>query len=445
MSDTDSTHSLAARADRPTALGDLRFAGTIAAGLVAGTLGLGALAAPLVGWKNWPDGLRPEAAGAPVVLAQAQAPRIPSHHPSSRGGGSGPALGGVSALTTTGLGGTAAAGGPGTSGGLATLTLGDVTGSGTPVADTPEQASLTSGRSSSTQPASGSADYAPPQFKNPDTDNDGLSDSFETARGGNANDASDRGVVTSSGLTQATELRIRSKGGWIDTNGDGVIDGNDDADGDGVSNADEERNGTDPLNRDTNGDGIDDGLEDNNGDGYPDGQPVPPITQTTPITVDEPEESHTTTPPPVESAPPVQTEEPTTPPEEQPPVVEAPAPVTETPAPEAPTPTPTPEAPEQSAPVPEAPAAPTPTPTETPAPAETPAPTPAPAPVETPAPAPVETPAPAPVETPAPAPVETPAPAPVETPAPAAEAAAPTQTPPPAPAETADPAATPAW
>ena len=53
MSDTDTTQM----APRPSALGDLGLAGTIAAGLVAGTLGLGALAAPLVGWKDWTSGL----------------------------------------------------------------------------------------------------------------------------------------------------------------------------------------------------------------------------------------------------------------------------------------------------------------------------------------------------------------------------------------------------
>ena len=40
---------------RRLALRDLRFAGTVAAGLVAGVLGVGALSAPLLGWSNWPE------------------------------------------------------------------------------------------------------------------------------------------------------------------------------------------------------------------------------------------------------------------------------------------------------------------------------------------------------------------------------------------------------
>ena len=72
---TLNTYSMNPRAARPTALGDLRFAGTIAAGLVAGTLTLGALAAPLVGWKDWPSGLTQQTASSPVILAKAQAPR----------------------------------------------------------------------------------------------------------------------------------------------------------------------------------------------------------------------------------------------------------------------------------------------------------------------------------------------------------------------------------
>src|SRR4051794_30460262 len=70
MTDTDSTDFKSSRATRPTALGDLRFAGTVATGLVAGTLGLGALAAPLVGWQDWPSALTQQATSQPVVLAK---------------------------------------------------------------------------------------------------------------------------------------------------------------------------------------------------------------------------------------------------------------------------------------------------------------------------------------------------------------------------------------
>ena len=66
MSDTDTTHN----APRPSALGDLRLAGTIATGLVAGTLGLGALAAPLVGWKDWTSGLERNVSAPALAMAE---------------------------------------------------------------------------------------------------------------------------------------------------------------------------------------------------------------------------------------------------------------------------------------------------------------------------------------------------------------------------------------
>src|SRR5688572_20366606 len=53
------TNREASGANRLLALRDLRFAGTVAAGLVAGVLGVGALSAPLLGWSGWPDDLRP--------------------------------------------------------------------------------------------------------------------------------------------------------------------------------------------------------------------------------------------------------------------------------------------------------------------------------------------------------------------------------------------------
>src|SRR3954463_3748894 len=53
------TNRGARRQMRSLGLRDLRFAGTVAAGLVAGVLGVGALSAPLLGWTDWPDGLQP--------------------------------------------------------------------------------------------------------------------------------------------------------------------------------------------------------------------------------------------------------------------------------------------------------------------------------------------------------------------------------------------------
>src|SRR3954449_8759784 len=103
MSDTDTTYATA----RPSAIGDLRFAGTIATGLVAGTLGLGALAAPLVGWKDWPSGLDKDAATTTVRLAtpkQQQPPR------GAQGNSAGQVPGGATALTSVGVPGGLGAG-----------------------------------------------------------------------------------------------------------------------------------------------------------------------------------------------------------------------------------------------------------------------------------------------------------------------------------------------
>src|SRR4051794_27378734 len=117
MSDTDSTYSMNSRTARPTALGDLRLAGTVAAGLVAGTLGLGALAAPLVGWKDWPSALTTQATSQPVVLAKASDPKARNERTPRKGRPS--PGGGASVLDNLGL---PSAGGPAAAaGGLATL------------------------------------------------------------------------------------------------------------------------------------------------------------------------------------------------------------------------------------------------------------------------------------------------------------------------------------
>src|SRR3954453_22665319 len=103
MSDTDTITTQNGRMKRPSALGDLRFAGTIATGLVAGTLGLGALAAPLVGWRDWPSGLTQDQPTT-VQLAKpaAQQPANTAHSRGQVPGASNPAPGGASALAALG-------------------------------------------------------------------------------------------------------------------------------------------------------------------------------------------------------------------------------------------------------------------------------------------------------------------------------------------------------
>ena len=82
MSDTDNTYAMTARNARPTALGDLRFAGTIATGLVAGTLGLGAIAAApgrLEGLAAGPDpGVRERARAARQARRRARRTSSPT-------------------------------------------------------------------------------------------------------------------------------------------------------------------------------------------------------------------------------------------------------------------------------------------------------------------------------------------------------------------------------
>src|SRR4051812_34234389 len=127
MSDTDNTYATTARASRPTALGDLRFAGTIAAGLVAGTLGLGALAAPLVGWKDWPSGLTQQASSSPLRLAKPLAPHTGNERTPRTNQ---PAPSGATVLTSFGIPG-AGTGTPGSGGAVSFgLGLSGSTGSG---------------------------------------------------------------------------------------------------------------------------------------------------------------------------------------------------------------------------------------------------------------------------------------------------------------------------
>src|SRR5215208_58344 len=56
---------------------DLKFAGTIAAGLCAGVLGVGAIAVPLVGWNDWPKA-HATTDGVPITLGPATESGAPS-------------------------------------------------------------------------------------------------------------------------------------------------------------------------------------------------------------------------------------------------------------------------------------------------------------------------------------------------------------------------------
>src|SRR3954463_6727487 len=106
------TNREARRSERSVGLRDLRFAGTVAAGLVAGVLGVGALSAPLLGWTDWPDQLQP--GGNDTVQMVAPAPRhtIAPDRPGSAGTPTGPA--GVPGVgTATALVISAATGGTG--------------------------------------------------------------------------------------------------------------------------------------------------------------------------------------------------------------------------------------------------------------------------------------------------------------------------------------------
>ena len=265
MSQTDSTYAMTTR---PSALGDLRFAGTIATGLVAGTLGLGALAAPLVGWKDWPQALERDAATQPLRLATPKQAEPRGTQPN--GGPEGQTPGGATPLTTVGVPGGGAGG---TVPALPAFGIG-----GSPATPDSSTTSARGDRTGTASEGTGSGQFSGPQFApvdDRDNDADGIPNDYERMLNANPDDAGDATVRNSSGISNSTEFRIRSASlPLADSNGDGVIDGTDDSDGDGVSNAAEERNGSDPTLADSNGDGTPDGMDDRDGDGYPDGLPV---------------------------------------------------------------------------------------------------------------------------------------------------------------------------
>jgi hypothetical protein len=276
MLDTDTTYGIT---PRPSAMGDLRFAGTIAAGLVAGTLGLGALAAPLVGWKDWPSALQSEATSQPVKLASPQLPGTPRNAQGGGNGGGTPAPGGATppSIFVAGPGAVPA----GTAGGGIALALGGGNQDSTSEIGKPETFdSVERGDRASTSEATGTG-YNDgtggfTAVDEGDNDQDGLKNDYEKVNNLNPNDAADATVTAPNGISALTQFKIKSAATITDgdTNKNGEIDGEDDSDGDGVSNAAEERNGSDPTLPDTDGDGNPDGMDDRDGDGRPDGLPV---------------------------------------------------------------------------------------------------------------------------------------------------------------------------
>src|SRR5262245_16714750 len=125
------TNREARRSVRSGGLRDLRFAGTVAAGLVAGVLGVGALSVPLLGWNDWPSALKsgsdsPVTMSSPVQQSPITPPPSTGGRPTPSGPAAVPVVGAGSALViSTGAaiigagtaGGSTTAGGTGTTGG----------------------------------------------------------------------------------------------------------------------------------------------------------------------------------------------------------------------------------------------------------------------------------------------------------------------------------------
>lgn len=126
-----------------------------------------------------------------------------------------------------------------------------------------------------------------------DTDGDGFPDDLEIVYGTDINN----GDTDSDGLSDYQEVYIFGLDPTTqDTDGNGVLDGDEDFDGDGMSNLSEAVLQTDPYLADTDGDGIDDGEEENtyytnpleadtDGDGADDGKEIE--LGTNPLIVDK--------------------------------------------------------------------------------------------------------------------------------------------------------------
>jgi hypothetical protein len=293
MTDHNSS-SRPARTTRPV-VRDLRFAGTVAAGLCAGVLGVGAIAAPLVGWNDWPDSLSSSKDGPALTVDNRPVQTTASREARSRSeakapiGVVGPVAAPGSVLITTAGGVLGTSSTPSASAGEPSRS-----------ADTGSSHARLDGSSGSGKAkvvAGGTPGFAKPA----DSDQDGMSDLYEKTNGLDPY-VNDSGVDTDNdGVPNGFEYQLRTAANNADTNADGTDDGRDDFDDDGVANAEEVSQGSSPLDRaDT--------------PPAPEGPVTDPAPEAPPATTDEPEV-------PVDSGQPAAVEtpapsDPATPPEE---------------------------------------------------------------------------------------------------------------------------------
>ena len=206
---------------RKLALRDLRFASTVAAGLIAGVLGVGALAAPLVGWSDWPTLARAQRrrladGGSP---RRAVLPRF-AHRLPRLARSDAPGLPGVTALPGTGL---VAATGTGTD----PITPADLRTGGTPGGPAPTPAPargrrrLARRRRRHAAPtATSAAATASPATPTPTATASRTPTSPQNGLNPNANDA--EADDDGDGVSNILEFRLRSAANNSDTNGDGT-------------------------------------------------------------------------------------------------------------------------------------------------------------------------------------------------------------------------------
>jgi hypothetical protein len=299
-------HHISSRPDRGPrpVVRDLRFAGTVAAGLCVGVLGVGAIAAPLVGWNSWPDALT-TAKNGPSLTVTSPAPTSGSHAPRQRTstpariGVVGPvAVSGTVLVTTPG----------GALGGSAIVPASAGSGAKPAPAGSGTSSHRTVGSESTSSSPQGNFGGSTGFVKPVDTDGDKVPDAYENANGMNptVNDANadDDG----DGIPNIVEYHLRSAANNADSNSDGVADGSDDFDGDGVRNSVEVQLGTSPVDRadgndDSDGDGIPNAVEQEDGTD-------PSVSDTTPAP-ETPPASETDTPSaPVDSNQPAPVETP---------------------------------------------------------------------------------------------------------------------------------------